>query len=95
MSRSSLANTVQSLLEWEDLFFPVSGLKVDATHVLTVRREVVPIVFVPGIMGSILLRVNDKGKEAAGTATLRFTELCEARREAEQELTPSSKPGGR
>jgi hypothetical protein len=32
---------------------------------------------------------------AAGTVTLRFTELWEARRQAEQELTPSSKPGGR
>lgn len=40
---------------------PVQNLSTGQRHTITVRREVVPIIFVPGIMGSRL--VDDAGRE--------------------------------
>jgi len=47
-------------LKWPDLFKPIEGLG-PGEHSLDVEKEVVPIVFVPGIMGSRLK--NNKGEK--------------------------------
>ena len=53
---------------------PFSGLVTDDEHDIFVRREAIPLVFVPGIMGSRLRRAgtNGKGKGADGLPNLRW-----------------------
>jgi pimeloyl-ACP methyl ester carboxylesterase len=46
-------------IDWPDLFRPILTTKTDFFNRIRVRREVIPIIFVPGIMGSRLKR----GKE--------------------------------
>lgn len=46
-------------LKWQDLFKPIEGLSPGA-HDLDVEKEVIPIIFVPGIMGS-RLKLASKG----------------------------------
>ena len=46
-------------LEWPAMFKPIQGLKPGA-HDLSVKKETIPIIFVPGIMGSRLK--NNKGE---------------------------------
>lgn len=41
-------------IEWKELFKPIKGLKVDQINEISIKREVIPIIFVPGIMGSRL-----------------------------------------
>lgn len=54
------ANTIN--IKWQDLFKPVSGLKTDVLNRIVIEREIIPIIFVPGIMGSRL--ENNAGKKA-------------------------------
>lgn len=39
---------------WHEIFKPITGLNSDIRNIVEVEREVIPIVFVPGIMGSRL-----------------------------------------
>lgn len=48
------------VLEWPDLFKPITGLKPGA-YELSVKRETIPIIFVPGIMGTRLK--NNRGEK--------------------------------
>ncbi len=41
-------------IHWSDLFRPIPGFKTDTENRLLIKREVIPIIFVPGIMGSRL-----------------------------------------
>ena len=43
----------------------VSGLETDVEHEIRVEREAIPLVFVPGIMGSRLRRAGTDGKGRA------------------------------
>jgi uncharacterized Zn-binding protein involved in type VI secretion len=48
---------------WKDLQKPIEELATDTRHEIRVKREVIPIIFVPGVMGSVL-RVNDAAPNA-------------------------------
>ena len=41
-------------IKWHELFKTISGLKADQPNKVIIEREVIPIIFVPGIMGSRL-----------------------------------------
>lgn len=41
-------------VQWPALFGPIQGFDTDVENILEIEREVIPIVFVPGIMGSRL-----------------------------------------
>lgn len=41
-------------LKWDELFKPASGFKADHRNHMIVEREVIPVIFLPGIMGSRL-----------------------------------------
>jgi pimeloyl-ACP methyl ester carboxylesterase len=45
-------NTID--IHWTEIFNPISGLKTDVFNLIRIDREVIPIIFVPGIMGSRL-----------------------------------------
>jgi pimeloyl-ACP methyl ester carboxylesterase len=49
-------------IKWQDLFRRIDGLETDVQNRIYVEREIVPIIFVPGIMGSRLRRRSDKVK---------------------------------
>jgi pimeloyl-ACP methyl ester carboxylesterase len=49
-------------IDWPDLFLPIMTAKTNYFNRIRVRREIIPIVFVPGTMGSRLKGFNDKGK---------------------------------
>lgn len=42
-------------IDWKELFQAIQGLKTNRLNRINIKREVVPIVFVPGIMGSRLI----------------------------------------
>ena len=61
-------------IEWHKADESISGLVTDEKHEITVKREAIPIIFVPGIMGSRLRlsgKVNDNEIEN-GLDTLRW-----------------------
>jgi pimeloyl-ACP methyl ester carboxylesterase len=41
-------------IKWSELFKPIKGLKTDVLNRIVIEREIIPIIFVPGIMGSRL-----------------------------------------
>lgn len=49
-------------IKWQDVFAQIDGLETDAQNRICIEAEVIPIVFVPGIMGSRLRRRIDKAK---------------------------------
>lgn len=53
-------NTIN--IKWQELFKPITGLKTDVLNRIVIEREVIPVIFVPGIMGSRL--ENSAGKKA-------------------------------
>ena len=61
-------------IEWYQVDKAVSGLETDVEHEIRVQREAIPLVFIPGIMGSRLRRAgtDGKGKGADGLPTLRW-----------------------
>jgi pimeloyl-ACP methyl ester carboxylesterase len=61
-------------VKWDKADQMVSGLKTDIEHVIRVQREAIPIIFVPGIMGSRLRRsgTNGQGNGADGLPNLRW-----------------------
>jgi len=48
--------------KWYEVDQPVSGLETDLFHQIYVQREAIPLVFVPGIMGSRLRSTGTDGK---------------------------------
>jgi hypothetical protein len=47
-------------IKWQGLFRPIGGLQTDIPNRICIEREIIPIIFVPGIMGSRLRRRSDK-----------------------------------
>lgn len=61
-------------LPWFEIDKPISGLATDKPHEIAVQREAIPIIFVPGVMGS-RLRVpgtNGEGENEHGLPNLRW-----------------------
>ena len=55
--------TVNSInIKWPELFKPIPGLRTDVSNRIIIEREIIPIIFVPGIMGS---RLEDSGGKKA------------------------------
>ncbi|MCU0970014.1 MAG: hypothetical protein MUF03_14610 [Rubrivivax sp.] len=61
-------------IPWEQIDAPLGGLACDADHRVEVQREAIPIVFVPGIMGSRLrlAGTDGSGENAQGLPNLRW-----------------------
>lgn len=58
------ANVIE--IHWSEIFHSIPGLKTDMLNRLRIRREVIPLIFVPGIMGSRLrMAKGDDAKEKA------------------------------
>lgn len=59
---------------WNEVARPFSGLPTDTEHEISVQREAIPLIFVPGIMGSRLRRAgtNGTGEGADGLPNLRW-----------------------
>lgn len=49
-------------IRWQDLFSQIDGLQTDVQNRICIEGEVIPIIFVPGIMGSRLRRRIDRAK---------------------------------
>jgi uncharacterized Zn-binding protein involved in type VI secretion/pimeloyl-ACP methyl ester carboxylesterase len=63
----------------KDLGAPLKDLATDVSHEIRVKREIIPIIFVPGVMGSVL-RVSDAHagrKEDASLPLLRWNPSSE------------------
>ncbi|MDD5298326.1 MAG: hypothetical protein PHU46_15595 [Rhodocyclaceae bacterium] len=59
---------------WHQMDQAIAGLATDGEHEIQVGREAIPLVFVPGIMGSRLRRAgtNGEGKGADGLPNMRW-----------------------
>ncbi len=64
--------TKKQTVNWWELGDGVSGLDTDVNHEIEVQREAIPLIFVPGIMGSRLRRT---GTSPAGTGPDRLPNL--------------------
>jgi len=53
-------NTIEK--KWQEVFTTIEGAKTDIQNRVSIEREIIPIIFVPGIMGSRLK--NESGKIA-------------------------------
>jgi hypothetical protein len=47
-------------IKWPELFKKINGLKTECSNRLIIEREVIPVIFVPGIMGSRLINADGK-----------------------------------
>ncbi|MFY9270402.1 MAG: hypothetical protein WAO55_11720, partial [Candidatus Manganitrophaceae bacterium] len=47
-------------IHWSALFKKIGGLKTDVENWIIIEREIVPIIFIPGFMGSRLRKKGDK-----------------------------------
>ncbi|MCX6585728.1 MAG: hypothetical protein NTX13_04000 [Acidobacteria bacterium] len=66
-----MANKQQ--VDWFKVGMPFDNLETNAVHEIEVRREAIPLIFVPGIMGSHLRRPGTDGKgENNGLPNLRW-----------------------
>src|SRR5438874_4496269 len=65
---------VQRKVPWYELDKILAGLPTDIEHEILVQREAIPIIFVPGMMGSRLRVRGTKGtgKDAKGLPNLRW-----------------------
>src|SRR4051812_31990600 len=59
MAHQVPGKSMSKTISWRDLDKKIEGLKTDAEHLIYVKREAIPIIFVPGIMGSRLERQGD------------------------------------
>ena len=61
-------------VQWNELKDPFCGLDTNIEHQIEVQREAIPLVFLPGIMGSVLKRAgtNGKGKGTDGLPNMRW-----------------------
>lgn len=66
------ANKIE--VDWTKLDQEFSGLSTGKTHVIGVKREAIPLVFVPGIMGSMLrlTGTDGEGDNANGLPNMRW-----------------------
>lgn len=62
MIGDEMATTNAIEVHWSEIFNSIRGLKADTQNRLRIRREVIPVLFVPGIMGSRLSLA--KGEDA-------------------------------
>ncbi len=46
-------------ISWEDTFRPIGGLTSGARNVISIKKEIIPIILVPGVMGT---RLKQKGQ---------------------------------
>ncbi|HEU0124123.1 MAG TPA: hypothetical protein VFQ91_26565 [Bryobacteraceae bacterium] len=61
------------VVDWHKVDQPFTGLETNVAHEIEVRREAIPLIFVPGIMGTHLRRPGTDGKgEANGLPNLRW-----------------------
>ena len=60
--------------EWHKVDHDFGGLNTGVEHEIIVQREALPLVFVPGIMGSVLRRsgTNGEGNDADGLPNMRW-----------------------
>ena len=47
-------------IKWQELFGQIDGLQTDVQNRVCIEAEIIPVIFVPGIMGSRLRRRSDK-----------------------------------
>ena len=47
-------NTIEK--KWQEMFKTITGAKTDIQNRISIEREIIPIIFIPGIMGSRLMR---------------------------------------
>ena len=59
---ATASNTIN--INWYELFNPIPGFKTNEQNRLCIRREIVPVIFVPGIMGSRLVIAQGGKKES-------------------------------
>jgi hypothetical protein len=52
-------------IKWYEIDKTISGLETDAEHEICVQREAIPLVFVPGFMGTCLRRTGTDGTGSA------------------------------
>ncbi|HTX38152.1 MAG TPA: hypothetical protein VME43_24145 [Bryobacteraceae bacterium] len=50
-------------IKWRDIDLPIFNLDTDKKHEIKVQREAIPLIFVPGIMGTCLRRAGTSGKD--------------------------------
>lgn len=63
----------QRTINWYDVDQVIDGLETDIEHEIRVQREAIPLIFVPGIMGSRLRRSGTNGTgEANGLPNMRW-----------------------
>ncbi len=64
----------EKIIQWYDIDKTIVGLETDVKHDLLVQREAIPLVFVPGIMGTCLRRTgtDGTGKGADGLPNMRW-----------------------
>jgi hypothetical protein len=64
----------RKMVKWYDIDKTIPGLETDVEHEICVQREAIPLVFVPGIMGTCLRRTgtDGKGKDANGLPNMRW-----------------------
>ena len=64
----------ESSVQWHKVDEEIANLDTDVEHKIVVKREAIPLVFVPGIMGSVLRRTgtNGTGNGADGLPNLRW-----------------------
>jgi len=63
----SALETKKISAEWHELEKKFSGLKTDLKHEIEVKREAIPLIFVPGIMGSVRVGQEQMGKAMGQT----------------------------
>jgi hypothetical protein len=64
--RTTHAHMAVKQVPWQSVDDPVAGLATNPSHAVQVRREAIPIIFVPGVMGS---RLRLSGTEARARPT--------------------------
>ena len=52
---------------WYEADQTITSLDTDINHLVEIQREAIPLVFIPGIMGSRLRRAGTKGAKKAAT----------------------------
>ena len=67
------------IVDWNKVDEFLAGLETTEKHEIQVRREAIPLVFVPGIMGTHLRRpgTNGEGEDADGLPNLRWSTATE------------------
>ena len=77
---------------WTSVDHPVPGLPTNAPNNLQVKREAIPIIFVPGVMGSRFLR-DAGGSRCRPSSTIPWaTARCPRRPAASTAIPPTARP---